>query len=112
MSFAARFGAEKMLVTKPRTADADFGLRSFVPRYEMEMCVHGTVAATTVLRKSGRLPKTAARIDTLLGPISVTWREDADKELGVTAFQFPGTFSQLNPTPEEGSRALPIPSPM
>jgi PhzF family phenazine biosynthesis protein len=112
MSLAARFGAETMLVTKPRTADADFGLRSFVPRYEMEMCVHGTVAATTVLRKSGRLPKTPARIDTLLGPISVTWREDADKELVVTAFQFPGTFSKLNPTPEEVSRALRIPSRM
>ncbi len=109
-SLAARFGAETSLVTKPRTADADFGLRFFVPQHEMEMCIHGTVAATTVLRKSGRLPKTPARIDTLLGPISVTWREDADKELVVTAFQFPGTFSKLNPTLEEVSRALRIPS--
>jgi trans-2,3-dihydro-3-hydroxyanthranilate isomerase len=41
---AGFFGAETIIVLNAKEKDADFGLRYFVPKYEMEMCVHGTIA--------------------------------------------------------------------
>ena len=60
---ATRFGAETIIVLNPNKDDSDFGLRYFVPKYEMEMCVHGTIAATTVLRKMGYISKTPVKIE-------------------------------------------------
>ena len=37
---AANFGAETIIVLNSKKAGSDFGLRYFVPKYEMEMCVH------------------------------------------------------------------------
>jgi len=47
---AETFGAETIVILNPKEADSDFGLRYFVPKYEMEMCVHGPIAATTILK--------------------------------------------------------------
>jgi PhzF family phenazine biosynthesis protein len=45
---AAIFGAETIIILNPKETDSDFGLRYFVPNCEMEMCVHGTIAARTI----------------------------------------------------------------
>lgn len=73
---ASTFCAETVIVDSPRERDSDFALRYFVPEYEMEMCVHGTIAATTVLKKTGRIRKTPVRIETLLGQIIVEWEDE------------------------------------
>lgn len=105
---AATFGAETIIVLNSRETDSDFGLRYFVPEYEMEMCVHGTIAATTVLKKMGRISKTPVKIDTVLGQITVEWQYE-DGGLRVTVFQFPPRFSDANPTTDEVCSALRIP---
>lgn len=105
---AATFGAETIVILNSKENDSDFGLRYFVPNYEMEMCVHGTIAATTVLKKMGRISKTPVKIETVLGQITVNWKDEND-ELKVTVFQFPPKFSDSNPTIEEVCSALRIP---
>jgi trans-2,3-dihydro-3-hydroxyanthranilate isomerase len=105
---AATFGAETIVIVNSKENDSDFGLRYFVPNYEMEMCVHGTIAATTVLKKMGRISKTPVKIETILGQITVDWKDESGG-LRVTVFQFPPKFSDPNPTREEVSLALRIP---
>ena len=105
---AAKFGAETIIVLNWKETDSDFGLRYFVPKYEMEMCVHGTIAATTVLIKLGYISKTSLKIETVLGQIAVEWRDEGDG-LKVTVFQFPPKFSDSNPTTDEVCSALRIP---
>jgi trans-2,3-dihydro-3-hydroxyanthranilate isomerase len=46
---AAGFGQETCFVLTPDADGADVRLRYFVPRHEMEMCVHATVAAAVLL---------------------------------------------------------------
>lgn len=104
---AATFGAETIIIRNSRETDSDFGLRYFVPNYEMEMCIHGTIAATTVLKKIGRISKAPATIDTVLGQITVDWKDESDGLL-VTVYQFPPKFSDSNPTLEEVCSALRI----
>lgn len=102
---ATRFGAETVLVLQPVKDDADFKLRYFVPQYEMEMCVHGTIAAATVLRKYGFISKTPITIETMLGEITVEWQSKGE-QIQVTVYQFRPQFSDLNPTIEEACSAL------
>ena len=105
---ASIFGAETIFTLNPKENNFDFGLRYFVPKYEMEMCVHGTIAATTVLKKMGRIYKTPAKIETILGQITVEWEDQGDG-LRVTVFQFPPKFSDSNPSTDEVCSALRIP---
>lgn len=105
---ATIFGAETIIVLNSKETDSDFGLRYFVPKYEMEMCVHGTIAATTVLKKMGRISKTPVKIETVLGQITVEWKEQGEG-LRVTVFQFPAKFSDSNPAIDEVCSALRIP---
>jgi PhzF family phenazine biosynthesis protein len=105
---ATIFGAETIIVLNSKETGSDFGLRYFVPKYEMEMCVHGTIAATTVLKKLGYISKTSVKIETVLGQIAVEWRDEGDG-LKVTVFQFPPKFSDSNPTTDEVCSALRIP---
>jgi PhzF family phenazine biosynthesis protein len=105
---AETFGAETIIILNSKETDSDFGLRYFVPNYEMEMCVHGTIAATTVLKKMGRISKTPVKIETVLGQLTVDWKDETDG-LRVTVFQFPPKFSDSNPTNEEVCSALRIP---
>jgi len=109
MALAEKFGAETILVVKSSNADADFGLRYFVPRHEMEMCVHGTIAAVTVLWKNGSVDQSNLAIATALGNIEVVC-EEVDGELRVTVFQFPAQFAQHSPTIDEICSALRIPT--
>lgn len=65
---AADFGHETCFVLTPEDGvDADVRLRYFVPRHEMEMCVHATVAATVLLGD-------VERVQTPLG-VRRVWQE-------------------------------------
>jgi PhzF family phenazine biosynthesis protein len=85
---AAEFGHETAFVL-PATDGGDVRLRYFVPRHEMEMCVHATVAATLLLAGTGRLTGSPARIETPLGIREVTW--DVGESRAIVA-QSPPTF--------------------
>ena len=63
-AMAADFAHETAFVLEPR-AGGDLRLRYFVPRHEMEMCVHATVAAVVLAARAGRRP---AIVETPLGP--------------------------------------------
>jgi PhzF family phenazine biosynthesis protein len=69
---AAGFGHETAFVLAP-AAGGDVRLRYFVPRHEMEMCVHATVAAVVLLGRAGRLPARSALVETPLGLRRVEW---------------------------------------
>ena len=56
---AAGFGYETAFVLAPRDGGAR-RFRYFVPRRELEMCVHATVAAVAMLMRSGGLPEQVA----------------------------------------------------
>lgn len=105
---AARFSAETVFIVKPKQAGTAIGLRYFVPEYEMEMCVHGTIAAITVLIKNGRVTKSPEIIETALGQTTVEW-EDDNSDIRVTVFQFSPEFSTQNPTVEQVCQVLRIP---
>ncbi len=72
---AAHFGQECGFVT--RDPDGSVRLRFFVPRHEMAMCVHATVAAVTVLLEAGELPGGSAVVRTGSGDCRVSW-DDGD----------------------------------
>lgn len=109
MALAKKFGAETIFVIKPSNTEADFGLRFFVPRHEMEMCVHGTIAAVTVMWENGSIDQSNITIATTLGNIEVVC-EEVGGCLAVTVFQFPAKFAQNSPTLDEISNALRIPT--
>lgn len=48
-------------------------LRFFVPRHEMSMCVHATVAAVTALAAEGAISGGELRAETASGPCQVSW---------------------------------------
>jgi PhzF family phenazine biosynthesis protein len=60
---AAELGRETAFVLEPR-AGGDLRLRYFVPRHEMEMCVHATVATVVLLAQEGRA---VSSVETPLG---------------------------------------------
>lgn len=96
---AAEFGAETAFVL-PATAGGDVRLRYFVPRHEMEMCVHATVAATVVLGRRAWLPANRARVETPLGRLDVAW----DRSSAMVS-QFAPTFGP-ELVPEQLARVL------
>lgn len=61
---AAELGHETAFVLEPRDG-GDLRLRYFVPRHEMEMCVHATVATVVLLVRAGRA---VSVVETPLGP--------------------------------------------
>jgi trans-2,3-dihydro-3-hydroxyanthranilate isomerase len=72
---AAGFGHETGFVLAPQSG-GDVRLRYFVPRHEMEMCVHATVAAVVLLGRAGAIPETAS-IETPLGMRTARWEGPA-----------------------------------
>jgi trans-2,3-dihydro-3-hydroxyanthranilate isomerase len=78
---AQEYGHESAFVLPPTDPAARLRLRYFVPRHEMEMCVHATVAALSLLDEPGPL-----RVQTPLGLMNA--------EIGptVTVEQFPPVF--------------------
>jgi len=105
MQLAARFMAETILVVSAKASEASFGLRYFVPRHEMEMCVHGTIAAVTVLHSLGEIATSPVWIETVLGLISVEWLRE-NEQIIVTVNQFAAEFSRRNPDAAEVAQVL------
>jgi trans-2,3-dihydro-3-hydroxyanthranilate isomerase len=69
---AAGYGEETGFVLAA-SGDADLRLRYFVPRHEMEMCVHATVAAVVVHGRAGGIPEGEVVVETPLGNRRVVW---------------------------------------
>jgi PhzF family phenazine biosynthesis protein len=90
-ALAAHFEQETVFVI--RDGDAPFRLRFFVPRREVVMCVHATVAAVTVLLQLGTLAGNRATLITAAGPCDVTW-DNADRPR-VTVEQQPPQFGSI-----------------
>jgi PhzF family phenazine biosynthesis protein len=90
-SVAAFYGQETGFVQ--RVAGDEVWLRFFVPRQEMQMCVHATVAAVTVLAAIGAIDGGRLTVHTASGTCPVTW-DDALSPL-VTVEQQPPRFGPL-----------------
>jgi len=108
MSLAERFMAETVLVASMKNPMSRLALRYFVPRHEMEMCVHGTIAAVTVLRSLKKITTSPIQIETVLGPISAEWSE-RNGNITVTVYQFAPEFSTIKPTIQEIAEILRLP---
>jgi len=76
-ALTAELGHETAFVLAPRDG-GDVRLRYFVPRHEMEMCVHATVATVVVLAREGRA---ASVVETPLGPRRATVEPDAGRAM-------------------------------
>jgi PhzF family phenazine biosynthesis protein len=88
LAIAAHYGHESAFVTA--LVSSAVGLRYFVPRHEMRMCVHATIAAVTALIRSGALDGESATITTASGEHEVSW--DGDDPPKVTVRQLPPQF--------------------
>lgn len=87
-AIAANYGHESVFVTS--LSASTVGLRYFVPRHEMRMCVHATIAAVTALVSSGTLTGGQASVTTASGEHQVSW--DAGDPPAVTVGQPPPWF--------------------
>jgi PhzF family phenazine biosynthesis protein len=74
-AIAAHYGHESAFVTSLSASTVT--LRYFVPRHEMRMCVHATIAAVTALVSSGALTDGHTAVRTASGEHQVTW-DDGD----------------------------------
>ena len=79
-AMAFRFGEESVFLMKPARGDCDVKARYFVPLHEMEMCTHDTIAAVTVLVKTGRAKSSPVRLETALGQVLVDTEVNPTKE--------------------------------
>jgi PhzF family phenazine biosynthesis protein len=90
-AIAARFGEETGFVV--RDVDGGLRLRFFVPRHEMAMCVHATVAAVSVLLDAGAIDGGELTVRTASGPCRVRWEDSRS----VTVEQQPPKFGAAAP---------------
>lgn len=98
-----QFGEESGFVTH----DEDGGLRFrfFMPRREVPMCVHATVAATTALVAGGRVPREGEMVvRTASGPCGVSWDDRTPPR--VTVEQQPPQFGDPADVAAAAERAL------
>jgi PhzF family phenazine biosynthesis protein len=84
-AIAAHYGHETAFVTDVTAASVS--LRFFVPRHEMRMCVHATIAAITELAGSGAITGGHTVVGTASGEHRVSW--DNGGQPGVTVEQHP-----------------------
>ena len=104
---AAEFGVETAFVLSPINPHADFRLRYFVPKHEMEMCVHATVGFATVYWKENSPTASTIQVESPLGIIAVHRIDDSLKPL-VMVEQFPPTFAERAPNIESVAEVLNI----
>lgn len=106
---AARHGHESVFVLPPPSADFDHAFRFFVPRHEMEMCGHATMAALWVLNRRKLIGAGEFRIATGSGPVTgfvspgsdgvtVEITQPAGKVVDLTAEQERRVLATLNVT--------------
>src|ERR1700733_11837942 len=60
-------GHESVFTLRPGDTRAAVRMRYFVPEHEMDMCVHATVAALTLMARQGRVGVGPVRVETPLG---------------------------------------------
>jgi trans-2,3-dihydro-3-hydroxyanthranilate isomerase len=96
-AIAQRHGHESAFVLTPTDPAARVRLRYFVPRHEMEMCVHATVAALSLLDERGPV-----RVQTPLGLVDA----EIDADGTVTVDQFPPVFGEPVDAAEELAAAM------
>jgi PhzF family phenazine biosynthesis protein len=104
---ASAFGAETVFVLDPLHQQADVRFRFFVPKHEMEMCVHATIGAVTVLVDRQRFVHSPLRIETLAGTISAAWTR-GENGIDIMVEQFAPVFSPTSPSLEDVAGALRI----
>lgn len=80
-SIAAHFGHESGFAR--REDDGSWRYRFFVPRHEMSMCVHATIAATTLLLSQGQLHGRSTVVRTASGDCQVSWSDGRAPEVTV-----------------------------
>lgn len=78
---AAHYGQESAFVTG--IGASGVSLRYFVPRHEMRMCVHATIAAVTALAVSGAISGGHAVARTASGEHRVSWDSGGPAEVTV-----------------------------
>src|SRR5580698_6120785 len=88
LAIAAHYGHESVFVTDVDVSGV--GLRYFVPRHEMRMCVHATIAAVTALAGAGAVGGGHTTARTASGEHRVSWSEDSPH--AVTVEQNPPSF--------------------
>jgi trans-2,3-dihydro-3-hydroxyanthranilate isomerase len=93
----AAYGHESVFLLSPTVPDARVRMRYFVPRHEMEMCVHATIAALTLLTEQGVVRTGPVPVQTALGVLSTAVELDGT----VTVDQFPPTFQPPMPRARE-----------
>ena len=64
---ARYYGEDTVFLLPPTVSNADIQLRYFVPKHEMGISGHATVAAVTVALKSGVVQRTPVGIQTISG---------------------------------------------
>ncbi|MCD7035220.1 PhzF family phenazine biosynthesis protein [Metabacillus sp. GX 13764] len=104
---AKAFGHETVFISESR--QCDLKLEYFVPLHEMEMCVHATIGAVTVLVNRGEIKKSPVTAETKLGSIRIQWERTAT-EISVSVEQFQPVFHKEAPGREEVCEALQITS--
>jgi hypothetical protein len=80
-AMARHYGHESAFVTGLKPGRVD--LRFFVPRHEMRMCVHATIAAITALAGSGAIKGGEAVVSTASGEHRVSWTGEEPPEVTV-----------------------------
>lgn len=64
---AMRFGLDTAFIVEPKDLSLDVGIRYFVPRREMGISGHATIAALTIARNLGLISKRTVRVETITG---------------------------------------------
>jgi trans-2,3-dihydro-3-hydroxyanthranilate isomerase len=105
-AIAAHYGHESAFVTSLSASTAT--LRYFVPRHEMPMCAHATIAAVTALVSSGALTDGHTAVRTASGEHQVTW-DDGDPP-AVTVAQLRPWFGPPAAVHAELAAALGLPA--
>lgn len=93
--------SETAFVVPDETGEADFGLRWFTPKAEVELCGHATLATAWVLFFERGHGGDRVTFTTKSGVLSVTRGAE-----GLLMMDFPQTRSMPAPHPEELTRAL------
>jgi PhzF family phenazine biosynthesis protein len=94
LAVVREYGHESVFLLTPTVPGADVRMRYFVPKHEMQMCVHATVAALTLLHERTALPAGPTSVQTPLG----TLRTHIDPDGTTTVEQFPPDIT--GPFPE------------
>lgn len=104
-AIAAHYGQESAFVAGLGASRVD--LRYFVPRHEMRMCVHATIAAVTALIGSGAVAGAHTVVGTASGKHRVSW--DNGNPPAVTVEQHPPSFGAPATVHGEMTAALGLP---